>query len=302
MQKIPLIEFHNVNKFFSQKHVLNNVSFSVFTGEIVALLGVNGAGKTTTINLMLGQDAPSSGNVTLLEGNPQLPANRMRVGCTPQNVEFPEGIRVKEVLKFVADHYLQPFEISYLVSTFELASFLEEKANKLSGGQKRRLALALAFLGNPDVIFLDEPTTGLDVGARKVLWNFIKQQSKKGKTIFLTTHYLEEIEQIATRVIFLHQGQIKIDGTVEDVKQSAASSLVMVCFQCPSAFDVTKLKTYVKHTQEENSHLFETTDPDSLVRELVLEKIPFQQLSIQRENLESAFLNLSRSDDIKGDL
>ena len=156
------------------------------------------------------------------------------------------------------------------------------------------MALALSFIGNPDIIFLDEPTTGLDVGARKILWEFIKKESKNGKTIFLTTHYLEEIEQVASRVIFLNKGEIIVDGTVDDIKKMASSSLVKVSFELSGENKLTNFQYAQKIMRDENKFILETSDPDNLIRELVQKNISFTKLSIEHENLESAFLNLSK--------
>lgn len=299
MHQNPILELKNVSKSYGQKQVLKNISFSVFKNEIIALLGVNGAGKTTAIKMMLGQEIPSAGIVNLFGLNPTNYLSRNHVGSTPQNVEFPEGMKTKEILAFVHGHYAKPHPIAFIADTFELNAFLESRATKLSGGQKRRLALALAFIGNPEIIFLDEPTTGLDVGARKILWEFIKNESKSGKTIFLTTHYLEEIEQVATRVIFLQHEQIKIDGTVEEIKKIASSSLIKVSFILENDLNFSNFKHCENFIRHEEKVVLETYEPDNLIRELVHNKVAFKNLSIERENLESAFLNLSNSSNEK---
>lgn len=295
MQQNTILQFNSVNKYFSTKQVLNDVSFSVCKNEIIALLGVNGAGKTTTINLMLGRQIPTSGSVTLFGQDPKNYTSRYKIGVTPQNVEFPEGVKVREILEFVHGHYQKPHPIQFMIDTFELASFLEERGARLSGGQKRRLALALAFIGNPDIIFLDEPTTGLDVGARKILWEYIKAEAKLGKTIFLTTHYLEEIEQVATRVLFLQHGQIKLDGTVEAIKKIASTSLIKISFVLESDYDFSSFQYCEKFSRQQEKYILETYEPDNLLRELVQKNVEFKNLSIERENLESAFLNLSNA-------
>ena len=181
-----------------------------------------------------------------------------------------------------------------MIEKFELSSFLKLKASKLSGGQKRRLALALAFIGDPSIVFLDEPTTGLDVESRKTFLEVIKNYAKKGKSIFLTTHYLEEIEQIATRIIFLQNGQIKADGSVPEIKKLANTTLTSVTFRADSPIALTHFVHMVSYTNEQNEYLLKTNNPDALIYELVENKIPFTNLQIIRENLESAFINLSK--------
>lgn len=296
MAQSSILEFHNVKKTYGKKTVICGLNFSVSSNEIIALLGINGAGKTTTIKLMLGQENPTSGFIKLFGKNPQDPDSRISVGATPQNVEFPEGIKAIEILEFVHAHYPNPLPVVEMVEKFGLTPFLNAKASKLSGGQKRRLALALAFVGNPSIVFLDEPTTGLDVESRKILLEAIKDYSKKGKAIFLTTHYLEEIEQIATRIIFLQDGQIKADGSVNTIKQIANSSRTKIIFSCEPQLHLTfeNFRNIDYFEKENSNYLLQTTDPDALIYELVENKIPFTNLQIIRENLESAFLNLSK--------
>lgn len=297
----PLLEFKQVQKSFKQKNVLTDLTFSVEKPQIVALLGANGAGKTTTINLILGAQTPTKGQVKLLGHDPSEPSTRQDIGCTPQNVEFPVGVKTKEILSFVHGHYKNPDSMEKMISQFHLSDFLDTKASVLSGGQKRRLALALAFVGNPKMIFLDEPTTGLDVNARKDLWTVVQEQVQQGKTIFLTTHYLEEIEQVADRILFLQHGQIHFDGSVSQLKQIASSKLTKVCFFCATPYDFAAFDSVenVLHSTDEEGFsaqvILETYDSDQLLRDLVSKQIPFQNLTIEKENLESAFLNLSKS-------
>lgn len=290
-----MLELKHIGKKFKDKNVLSDVSFSISKNEIVALLGSNGAGKTTIINMILGNQIPNQGTVTLFGKNPTDPAARQLVGCTPQNVEFPEGIKAREILEFVHQHYENPYAMGEMIEKFQLTEFLESRASKLSGGQKRRLALALAFVGNPKIVFLDEPTTGLDVSARKLLWEVVKDEVRKGKTIFLTTHYLEEVEQVAHRILFLQHGKIHFDGTVDDIKKIATSRIVKVQFFCAQDLDFSVFQTVEKASRVDNTYVLETYEPDQLIRELVHKNVDFKNLSLEKENLESAFLNLSQN-------
>lgn len=290
-----MLELKNVGKNFKQTNVLVDVSFSISKNEIVALLGSNGTGKTTIINMILGNEIPTSGVVTLFGMNPTNPRARQLVGCTPQNVEFPEGIKTKEILEFVHGHYENPYSVARMIEKFNLSEFLSSRASKLSGGQKRRLALALAFIGNPKIVFLDEPTTGLDVASRKMLWEVVKEEVAQGKIIFLTTHYLEEVEQVANRVLFLQHGKIHFDGTVSEIKKIATSHLVKIKFFCEQDFDFAQFQTVENVKKMDEMYVLETYEPDHLLRELVHKNVEFKNLSIEKENLESAFLNLSQN-------
>lgn len=294
MSLASILEFKSVYKNYKQKSVFENLNFSVYENEIIALLGVNGAGKTTTIKMMLGQELPTSGHIQLFGKNPGEPSSRLQVGATPQNVEFPEGIYTQELLLFIQAHYPNPYALDYIINLFQLQSFLHCKANKLSGGQKRRLALALAFIGNPKLIFLDEPTTGLDVESRKILLTTIKEFAKNGKTIFLTTHYLDEIEQIATRILFLANGNIVADGSVQDIKMQANFNFSYVRFLCEAPLELNSFQFVNSYQVENNIYSIATANSDNLIYELVNHKVPFKNLQIQKENLESAFLHLSK--------
>lgn len=294
MTLASILELKNVYKKYKNKSVIENLNFSVYENEIIALLGVNGAGKTTTIKMMLGQELPTSGNILLYGKDPVEPTARVKVGLTPQNLEFPEGIYTEELLDFIQAHYSHPFPKDDIVNLFQLSPFLKQKANKLSGGLKRKLALALAFIGNPNLVFLDEPTTGLDVESRKQLLLTIKNFAKNGKTIFLTTHYLEEIEQIATRILFLANGNIIADGSVNDIKQKANSQFSYVNFYCTEKFAWERFACINSLQVENNHYSLTTTNSDDLIYELVSHKVPFKNLHIQKENLESAFIRLSK--------
>ena len=289
-----ILEFKNVKKNYGKKNIISELNFTVSKNEIIVLLGVNGAGKTTTIKMMLGLETPSAGSISLFGLNPTNPESRKSVGITPQNLEFPEGIKTFEILYFIHSHYPNPKPVKEMIKKFELSSFLHQKATKLSGGQKRRLALALAFIGDPQIVCLDEPTTGLDVGSRKILLEAIKEYSKNGNTVFLTTHYLDEIENIATRIIFLQDGKIIADDTVAAIKSLANSTRATIVFYASTHLDFATYRHVVSFEVEESKYTLQTHNADALIYELVNNKVPFKNLNIIKESLESAFINLSK--------
>lgn len=296
MEQDCLIKLKNVVKKFGSKTILNNIQFSIKPGEVIGLLGVNGAGKTTTINLMLGSETPNSGEILLFGKNPRNQTAREFVGSTPQNVEFPEGIKVIEILRFVHSHYSKSFPIKNMIDQFELNSFLDQKASKLSGGQKRRLALALAFIGNPKIVFLDEPTTGLDVQSRMVLWNVIKEYQKKGLAVFLTTHYLNEIDLCASRIIFLQDGTVKADCSANDFKNLFNTNQTQVTFICHKKFEYKNFKNIGTFDCQYTNYTITTQDSDALIYELVQNNVAFSNLHISKNSLEAAYLNLSQGE------
>lgn len=190
-------------------------------GETHALLGPNGAGKTTAFSLLLGLRRPDSGTVTLLGRNPRRPVTRQGVGAMPQEPAFPEKLRVAEVLDFVRAYFPDTWPTGELLERFGLADLARRETGGLSGGQKRRLAVATAFAGKPRLAVLDEPTTGLDVEARRAVWDEVRAYVRAGGTVLLTTHYLEEAEALAGRVTFIHRGIAAATGTVAEVTAKA---------------------------------------------------------------------------------
>jgi len=190
-------------------------------GEVLALLGPNGAGKTTAISLLLGLRRADAGSVRLFGRDPRDPAARRRVGVTPQEQSFPPTLRVREILQLVAAHFDTNASAAGVIARFGLGDLERRQAGGLSGGARRRLACALAFVGEPDLVFLDEPTAGLDVDGRRRLWHEIADFAHRGGTVLLTTHYLEEAEALASRVVVLSGGRAIAEGTPQEVQERA---------------------------------------------------------------------------------
>ena len=282
------VKLENLKKIYNKIEVVGGINTHIDAGEVVCLLGVNGAGKTTTINMMLGLEKPTSGNVLLFGGNPKDPKNRRKLGMTAQDTEFPEGLTVKEILNLVSAHFTNPYNMDEICKKFDIKPVMHQFASQLSGGQKQRVALALAFIGNPKIVFLDEPTTGLDVESRQIIWRFIKQFIKSGGTLFLTTHYLEEAEALATRILLLEQGKIKYEGSVNDFKALAGTKKIK--------FNATKqnlkLSSAKKIILSDDQYTIETDNTDSLIKELVKDNVDFKNLEIIDISLESAFINM----------
>ena len=205
----PIIELKDIKKSFGRKAVLKGLTFSIEPGELIALLGCNGAGKTTTMNILLGLEKADSGTARLFNQPPGAMSVKAQLGVTPQGTDFPEGLKVKEILAFVAAHYDHPLSVTETIERFSLDTIADQLTAGLSYGQKRRVAVASSFIGNPKCIFLDEPTTGLDVQSRHALWDITRTYVENGGTLILTTHYLEEAEKLASRVLVLDDGVIR---------------------------------------------------------------------------------------------
>ena len=221
---------------FGATEVLHGVDFEVRYGEVFCLLGPNGAGKTTTLEILEGFRAPTDGHVSVLGLNPAAQPSRLRerAGMVLQECGFPRQARVAELLDLWRSYYLNPRPLGDLLEVVELAEVRNTQVRKLSGGQRRRLDFALALAGDPDLVFLDEPTTGFDPEARRRCWAAIENLRRLGKTILLTTHYLDEAEQLADRIAILRAGRIELAGTTHEVAVLAGLA-TRISFTTPSA-------------------------------------------------------------------
>ena len=217
------IEVSTLTMSYGDREVLRGVDFEVASGEVFCLLGPNGAGKTTTVEILEGFRQRTSGHVTVLGMDPQAQPTRLRerIGIVLQECGFPRQARVKELIDCWRSYYPNPRSASDLLNVVELEEDKNTQVRKLSGGQRRRLDLALALAGDPDLIFLDEPTTGFDPESRRRCWGAIENLRTLGKTVLLTTHYLDEAERLADRVAILRDGRIQVSGTVRHVARQA---------------------------------------------------------------------------------
>lgn len=268
-----ILEFENVVKSYGEIRALDGLSFGVGRDEIVALLGPNGAGKTTALEIALGLRGCDSGSVRLFDGSPRSIAVRRRLGVTPQESGFPDMLSVGEIVAFVAQHYAAPAPVAQTLNAFGLDAMEKRRAGTLSGGESRRLALALAFAGNPEFVVLDEPTTGLDVQSRRRLWDVVREAAG-GRSILFTTHYLEEAQALASRILVVDRGRLLFDGDAHALRGRVGSRRL----------------TYVG---ENGPVVVVTSDTDAYVRELVGSGAPFSNLEITRPSLEEAFLSLT---------
>lgn len=213
------IEVRNVTKSFHGRRAVDQLSFSVKTGEVFGLLGHNGAGKSTTIEMILGLKKPDVGNTLIFGMDSEANRSRIfeRVGVQLQSSSYQEAIRVEEVCEEYASLYASPADYESLLETFGLADLRKSQVMKLSGGERQKLSVVLALIGNPELVFLDELTTGLDVAARREVWRTLKGLKEKGMTIFLTTHYMEEAEALCDRLCLIKNGKMIAEGTAAEI-------------------------------------------------------------------------------------
>lgn len=284
----PVARAVGVTRRFGSTVALDRLDLDVGAGSLVGLLGPNGAGKSTLISLLVGLRRPDEGRVELFGGSPRDAANRLRLGTTPQETGLPATLRVGEVLDFVSRHYPDPLPPGELLERFGLTGLQKRQTGGLSGGQKRRLAVALAFAGRPRMVVLDEPTTGLDVEGRRTLWEGVRAFHAEGGTVLLTSHYLDEIENLAERVVVVAKGRTIADGDVDQVRGLVSVSTVSLRSDTAPPLDGT-----VRSERAGDRWDLWTTDADALVRRLVRDEVPFCDLQVRTASLEEAFLSLT---------
>jgi len=282
-----LATLDHVTRRFGSVTAVDDVSLTIEPGTILGLLGPNGAGKTTIISLLQGLRKASSGTVTLFGGDPAEARNRVRLGSTPQETALPDSLKVGEVINFVGAHFPDRRPAAELAEEFGLTDLLRRQVGSLSGGQKRRVSVALAFAGNPSLVLLDEPTTGLDVDARHTLWQAIRAQHDRGATVVLTSHYLEEIEALAERVVVMAHGAVIADDSLGGILSQVGGKLATL--SSPQFEKVADLPGVLR--AEGNTLL--VADSDAFVVALVRSGIEFSDLTVRGASLEEAFLSLT---------
>jgi ABC-2 type transport system ATP-binding protein len=283
----------DATKKYGDLEALKGISLNIELGEVVAMLGPNGAGKTTSISLLLGLRKPTSGTARLFGLNPTDRRARSRTGVMLQESGVPQVLKVTEMIDLFRSYYPSPMPTARVV---ELAG-LEEKAqsqNKdLSGGQRQRLYFALAICGDPDLIFLDEPTVGLDVESRRAFIQSIKGFIAGGKTIVLTTHYLEEADELAKRVVVIDHGQIIADASPDEIKAKVVGRKVsFTSMRALTAADLDGLPITSSEIKGHH-HMLMTAEPEALLRELFRRGVDIRDLEVTGAGLEEAFLSLT---------
>jgi len=282
-----------VSKNYGEVRALRNVNFTVHSGQVVALLGPNGAGKTTAVKLLLGLMQPNSGKTRVFGGDPTNPQNRMRAGAMLQVGRVPETLRVREHIDLFSSYYPKPMPISEVLAAAGLDKLRDRKFGDLSGGQRQRTLFALAICGDPDLLFLDEPTVGLDVEARRALWEEIRRLVKRGKTVLLTTHYLGEADALADRIAVINQGEIITEGTPAEIKAQTSGKRIR-CTTTLSLASLLQIPGVSDARQDREAVEIHAREAEPVVRALLARDPALSGLEIASAGLEEAFLALTQ--------
>jgi ABC-2 type transport system ATP-binding protein len=285
--------FESVSKNYGNVRALADFNFEVRAGELVALLGPNGAGKTTAIRLLLGLAKPNGGHLTVFGGDPASVDTHVRVGAMMQVGRVPETLRVREHVDLFSSYYPNPLPISETLAIAGLEELKDRKFGLLSGGQKQRVLFALAICGNPDLLFLDEPTVGLDVEARHLLWDEIRSLLRRGKTVVLTTHYLEEADALADRIVVINKGRMIAEGTPAEIKSRTAGKKIRCVTELPLEV-IRKMAGVADVKADREAVVIQTAHPENVLRQLLQLDLEISGIEVSSAGLDEAFLALTR--------
>jgi ABC-2 type transport system ATP-binding protein len=287
-----IASLHAASKNFGDVQALRQVNFAVRAGELVALLGPNGAGKTTAVKLFLGLAKPTAGTVSVFGGDPVDPQVRTRIGAMLQVAKVPETLRVREHIDLFSSYYPKPLPLAETLAVAGLEEIKNREFGELSGGQRQRVLFALALCGDPDILFLDEPTVGLDVESRRGLWEEIRKLIARGKAVLLTTHYLEEADALADRVVVINRGEIIAQGTPAEIKASTAGRRI----RCLSFLDletVRALPGVIEVRRDRDALEIRAAQAEPILRELLMRDPGLSAIEVTSAGLEEAFLALT---------
>lgn len=288
-----VLSVKDLHKHFGNNHAVQGLSFDIQPGICLGLLGPNGAGKTTTIEMLEGIKQPSSGSILyhgeVLEGA-KLTEYKRQVGIQFQATALMDYLTVREVLELFGGFYTNTVNIDQLIEQCDLVEFEDQQANKVSGGQKQRLLLAMALVNDPELVFLDEPTTGLDPQSRRNFWTLIKQIKARGKTVVLTTHYMDEAELLCDELLIVDHGTIIAEGSPKALLQKHFDSQRVTL---NTAIDINVPKNIAKTTIENGHTVFDTPNPSELIQLLTSSSIDITGLQVSRPTLEDLFIKLT---------
>ena len=287
------VEFDGVSRRFGEVLALDDLRLRLQTGETVALLGPNGAGKSTAIGLMLGLLEPTSGSISVLGMSPRAAVASGRIGSMLQQTGLPSNVRVGELVEFARRLYPHPLSQAAVLERSGLTALSDRSVDRLSGGEGQRLRFAIGIAGDPDLVFLDEPTVAMDVETRRAFWADMRRSATEGRTILFATHYLEEADQVADRIIVLDHGRIVADGTGRSIRARIAARTIRFDLARADAVTLAKLPAVTEVDVRGDAVRLVSDDADRTVREIFRADLPIHDLEVTGADLEDAFIALT---------
>ncbi|MER6628317.1 ABC transporter ATP-binding protein [Streptomyces sp. NPDC000987] len=296
----PVVGFERVSKSYGSVRAVDGLTLALRPGETVALLGPNGAGKSTTLDLLLGLRSADSGTVRVFGTAPREAIVAGRVGAMLQSGGLMDEVTVGELVRLACDLHPRPYPVTDVLARAGLTQIAGRRVDKLSGGQAQRVRFALATAGDSDLIVLDEPTTGMDVSARQAFWATIREQADQGRTVLFATHYLEEADAVADRVLVLHRGRLLADGTAAEIKAKAGAR--RVSFDLDGPVDAARLRGLPFLTSLDISGRtvrIQSADADATVHALYGLGLYPRNLEVAGLGLEQAFVAITAAEEAK---
>lgn len=289
---MPLIVMQGIGKRYGPVEALTDLDLQVCEGEVVAFLGPNGAGKSTAISIMLGLKRPTRGTVRIFGLDPGRREVRARVGVMLQESGVPESLTVTELVRLFGRYYPYALPVSEVLERADLFAKRGAQVRELSGGQRQRLYFALAVVGDPDLLYLDEPTVGMDVAARRAFWEQVRGFTALGKTVLFSTHYLDEADAFAGRVVVLYQGRRIADGTPAEIKQLVSKKVVRL--KVALSADEARRYPGVVRAEDQDGHLVVySNQPEAFLETLFSAGCRVTDLTVKDTDLEDAFMHLT---------
>ena len=290
------MELCGLTKSFGRVDAVRGIDLRIDPGEIVAVLGPNGAGKSTTTEMILGITAPDEGTVRVFGQDPQAAVHAGRVGAMLQAGALLSDATVADVLRLMHGLHRRPLPLARVIERADVGSFLRTKTDKLSGGQAQRLRYALAIMPDPELLILDEPTVGMDVEIRRAFWASMQSFIGGGRTVLFATHYLEEADAVAHRIVVLDEGRVVADGTAAEIKSRVAGRTVAMAADSVDIDTVAALPDVARIERSGSRILLHTAESDRLLRLLLDSQPDVREIEICSARLEDAFLALTTSD------
>jgi ABC-2 type transport system ATP-binding protein len=292
MSTTPLASLTGTRKRFGKITALDGLNLAVNRGELLALLGPNGAGKTTAIAILLGLQRADEGTATLFGQDPQSLDARRRIGIMMQEVALSPSMRPREFITQVASYYPFPYDVDAVIARLKLEKLADRPYKDLSGGQKRQVQFGMAICGRPELLFLDEPTVGLDQQSREGLWQVLRDLVHEGCSIVLTTHYLEEAEALANQVAVMAHGRVVASGTVDEIRGHVSRKSIF----CKTTLDAAQIRAWpevLEYLNDNGRQQIVTRDAESVLRRLLNADANVRDIELRRAGLAEAFAEIT---------